>query len=230
MNKKILYTSIGISLVVVIYIFMDKKSINNSNNIHTKFENKNSEKKSYQIPKIKFIEDNTKKEVTKEVNPKPQSSQIAQNNMEEEIETDTQTTSHNISPDELPPEYKDFVPVTTSKAGEYEISVITDEKVKRNPNTPPSVPFLVTGKINGENFTIALPAQQIGRTNAIAYKDKDGKVKIKEIPTNDLAQSGMLNMGDIENSESSSQEQNSASNTDEAPQNGSLIPPMAPQI
>ncbi len=231
--KNILYIVIAFLIGITAYIMMSKpnstteeiKSGIDSNQI-TKKEDTHPTKQQISI---KYIDKNTNNE--KQTVDKISQSKLEEKNKEEENEEQNMVTDKKDNKNkaiELPENYQDFTTIASSQVGDSEVVIITDRVVKRNENTPPSVPFLITGKVNGESFTIALPATQRNSQNAIAYKDESGKVKVKDISPNEL-QSGVLNLGELDSQDNSNDNSNnSEQEEDESPKN--LIPPMAPSI
>lgn len=233
--KNILYIVIAFLIGVTAYIMMSKPN-SETEEIKSGIDSNQIAKKEDTHPKkqqisIKYIDKNINNE--KQTVDKISQSKLEEKNKEEENEeqnivTDKRERDSRNEAIKLPENYQDFTTIASSQVGESEVVIITDRVVKRNENTPPSVPFLITGKVNGESFTIALPATQRNSQNAIAYKDESGKVKVKDISPNEL-QSGVLNLGELDSQDNSNDNSNnSEQEEDESPKN--LIPPMAPSI
>ena len=226
------------------YIIMSKPSSDSEIKIETTKEAEQkikSEPEKKQNISIKYID---KKEDRKQIESKEIKISEATNDMSNSSDSSVkeepseQPAIANTNKDELdlPENYKDFIPVTQSEVGDKKVVIIADREMKRNENTPPSVPFLISGKINGESFTVALPATYKDAQNAIAFKGKDGKTVVKNISSNELLQSGMINVGELEapSNDEGNGADNEQSDSDTENENPvsqeSLVPPMAPQI
>ncbi len=227
--KNILYIVIAFLIGITTYIMMSKPNSTTEeikSGIDSGIDSNQIIKKEDTHPtkqqiSIKYIDKNTNNE-------KQAVDKISQSKLEENEEENRVVNKKDNKAIELPENYQDFTTIASSQVGDSEVVIITDRVVKRNENTPPSVPFLITGKVNGENFTIALPATQRNSQNAIAYKDESGKIKVKDISPNEL-QSGVLNLGELDSQDNSNDNSNnSEQEEDESPKN--LIPPMAPSI
>ena len=219
MFKNIIFAVVGTLVALTLYILVTKPG------------GTVKEDTSTLIPKVTHISKEKIYQNIKEQKSKPKHNQVVKSNQnkkvtpnkeEKEVENNTQNT--------LPSEYKDFVPVDTKKVevGEYEVSIVTDYVEKRDESSPPSVPYIISGKIKGKSFSITLSPTQVNRVNVVVVKDKNGNINTKEIPINDLANSGIVDIGNVASKDEDNEKDETSSQVSNS--TGSIIPPTAPGI
>ncbi len=213
--KKVVYFLVASLVVMTIYAIMSRPSIPKTNDITEPVKNTQNKKHKQ---KVKEKEPSFKSIVEKEVKTKKQD--ITKQEKEPKEEKEERTESN------LPPEYDDYIPLSSMDVAGSTVSIITDKKEEQSEDTPPSVPYLVSGKVDGESFTITLPATQSSRTNIVVIKTESGKTITKPIPPQELLKKGMIDIGEVDNSDDTN-EQNQKEKTKDS---GSIVPPQAPRI
>ena len=218
--KIIVYSIVSLLIFVTVYAILTKpaKSVVS----HTYKENKN----------IKFVQDvknesKNEKIVSKEIKKEKHKSSnlktiIKQNDIKKDREEPIEDT--------LPLEYNDYKKVSTIDVAGNQVSIITDKKIEQSDDTPPSVPYIVSGKVEGESFTITLPITLPNSKNILIVKTDSGKIITKPLDPQDLLKKGMIDIGEVDKTDDTNDEQSQNQEEDKTQDSGSIVPPQAPRI
>jgi uncharacterized membrane protein YdfJ with MMPL/SSD domain len=84
---------------------------------------------------------------------------------------------------------------TSQKIGDYTVEVVTQQRVEKNDELPPSIPLVVNGKVDGKTFSISVQREEVRDGFYAVVKDKNNKVvKIKELSPEIVQQSAIIDL------------------------------------
>ena len=143
-------------------------------------------------------------------------------------------SSENNYIDDTPPVDEDLKKIvedgylsTSQKVGDYTVEVVTQQRVEKNDDVPPSIPLVVNGKVDGKTFSISVQREDVRDGFYAVVKDKSNKVvKIKELPPEIVQQSAIV---DLESEKEDSAEQTQEEQEEIQKQNFKA-PPVPPSF